>query len=411
MTESQAIVEPVTVVNTNKEEEKCPEEDVCVDGECLADGSPSNQEDDGDSPEETIEDSVAEAVSSSPLPSSIVSLGATEEQKEGSADASVQESSSSTTESATAATDNNSNEKEEPSVSESAAAKWNKARVAVTGGLVTAVRLVMIPAPLPVGAIITAYGVSILAQEFDGAQVALENGKKALEGGFEKLADSLHKDEGEEEVAEVEGGDNKTAETTTKTSEDQPKDGEEQELPSEEATCSSPVTEEKKIAELTKEEETTKETSDAEIAPPTKDQELEDILLDETQSFREGAGKVWNLHTRNMRKVTSRFITNKLLPALRDVNIEAPPADESKSVSIGVTNNTSAFPSATAYVESSKVLDNVASDTDTASMTVPMSTTSIASSSESSSSDESTNEPDNDLVEVVFPTQIAATSL
>ena len=424
MTESQP--DSLTAVNTNKEDEEVPGAimvDDCLDTECLASGSSSFQEEENDSPEEIIEGAGAEAVSSSPLSSSTVSLARTEEQKEGSAVVSVQEPSplsssspsatESTTEPATAPTDNtNSNEEEKTSDTESAAAKWNKARVAVTGGLVTAVGLVMIPAPLPVGAIITAYGVSILAQEFDGAQVALENSKKALEEGFEKLADSLHKDDGEESVTEVKDGDCKTVEeAATKAMEDQPQEEKEQELPTEAISCSSPVTEEKEVTELTAEEVTTKETTSAELAPLTNDQELEDILLNEEQSFREGAGKVWDLHTRNMRKVTSRFITTKLLPALRDVNIGASPADETKSViSIGVTNNTSAFPSASAYVESSKVLDDVISVNDTASSMVPMSTTSIASSSESSSSDESSNESDNVFVEVDFPTQVAATS-
>ena len=247
---------------------------------------------------------------------------------------------------------------------------WKKARVAATGGLVTAVGLVLIPAPVPVGAIVTAYGMSILAQEFEGAQAALDNTKHALEGGLEKLAESLH-DKEAEQVGE--GAD---------ASVHQQEEEEEQQQPSE---TSCPLPEEENPSDPASTEPTAKELSKNDTDTAPAEPELEDILLDEKQTFLEGAGKVWNLHTRNVRKVTRRFITNTMLPALRQVEIEAATAVE------------------TAAANPEKVLD-IPSVDDNDSIAVPMSTASIASSSDSSS------ESDNDDVEVVLPVQIASSS-
>jgi len=262
----------------------------------------------------------------------------------------------------------------------SVAAQWKKARCAATGGLVTALGLVLIPAPLPVGAIVTAYGVSILAQEFEGVKEVYDNTKKSLEGSLENLADSLHDKDSEEDGVAQEDKEKKLSVQCNKV-----------ECRSEGEAQANETTEAKAAV---KEGSTEKDTTSAETTPiseatPNNNDdrhELQDTLGRQEQTFMEGAGKAWKLHTRNVKQVTRRFINSQVLPALRkDSKMEA----STSSVSCEAT-------------ETASIIGN-SNEND---INVPDSTTSITSSSESSTDDSDEYLQDNGVV--IAPEAVAA---
>lgn len=276
-------------------------------------------------------------------------------------------------------------------------AYWKKARVAATGGIVTAIGLVLIPAPVPVGAIVTAYGVSILATEFEGAQSAMDSAKKTVEGSFEKLAKSLDDDTGKNKVVS-----NEEAKAEAGAVNDEAKDvtiEQQQEASSSlppTAVAVADVSDEPAKGEDATEEESSIVENDNTDSPPatttastTEESELEDIILDEKQTFMQGAGKVWGLHTRNMRKVTHRFITNTVLPGLRDMDLkrqQQQEAEPTKATEATTTTTTAPMPATKVLlVDTIAMGSSAASDMD--SMAVPESTVSIVSSDASSDSE------------------------
>jgi len=274
-----------------------------------------------------------------------------------------------------------------------------KAQVAFTGGAVTAIGLVLIPAPVPLGVIVTAYGMSILATEFEGAQDALEGAKSALEGGLESLGNSLNvKEEGDATTAE-EGDENSVIEASEKEEvvelleeiDEKSKDfSEESECAKQEEVSSTPQEIEEEAKNGTSSAQEAKDTdgkpekeasssleqeTEAESEKETVDrlQELKEIPKEKGQGF-------WRSHTNNMRMASSQFILGKVLPALKSVNVKKNKESESDEQSqVG-----------TSVIAVKDASQEVPAMSDESCMSVPESSASITSisSTDSSSSED-----------------------
>lgn len=186
---------------------------------------------------------------------------------------------------------------------------WKKAGCAITGGAITAVGLVMIPAPTPCGCVVTAYGLSVLGREFEGAQRIVDVSKHTLEGGLESWAKDWGRDQEDE-----------TEDTQKQTEQDcEIQNGSGDHIERQKQDEYSRIPNENGVSSNVGKEETV-HTNETE-----KCQQQEGPLL-EKQTDTKGStlaewGKTWKCHSTNFRKGTSSFITKTILPALRNLDL------------------------------------------------------------------------------------------
>ena len=234
-----------------------------------------------------------------------------------------------------AAVDNNL-ATEDPSIpssssTESVSNYWRKAGTAVTGGAITAIGLVMIPAPTPCGCVVAAYGLSVLGREFEGPQRIVEGAKQKLEGGLDAWAkdwEKDHHDSDDEEDEVKEKNDDEETQQKVDASSCESGDSLAQQSKKDDANSESSNNDEMLGADLNEGEADINEDETAAVYTRTRQ---EKIRLEQQQqkdnstpkqSSLDAWGKVWKSHTTNFRKGTSSFISNKILPALRDIDLK-----------------------------------------------------------------------------------------
>lgn len=157
------------------------------------------------------------------------------------------------------------------------------------------------------GCIVTAYGLTVLGREFEGAQKVVEGTKEKLEGGLDAWAKEWGKEDDHDDVKETDT----TRQTTSNVEVTLEKDDDDNSL---EKSCN-------KEAEGAKGGNSSVEDDFFmnEAHKALLEKQLEQKA--EKQSPLDDWGKAWNSKTRSFRKGTSSFISSKLLPALRELDL------------------------------------------------------------------------------------------